>query len=280
MGAAMVGTLRREGFDVAVWNRTAGKAEQVASATEARVAGTARAAVADADVVVSSVADDAAVTEVYTGESGAAPGLKEGAVVLEMSTIDPRTLDVIRPAIESAGAALVDAPVSGSVPLVEQGNLTIMAGGDAGAIETAAPVLEALSAKVFHVGDLGAGATIKLAVNAIVHATNVALAEALVLAERAGVERSTAYEVFAGSAAASPFMNYKRAAFENPDGAPVAFSLDLVAKDLGLILGLASGVGAEMLQAVAGETVVREAIAAGLGGADMSAVATYLRSTG
>ena len=268
----------REGLDVVVYNRTAAKADEVAAASDARVARTPREAVTGADIVLSSVADDAAVIEVYTGESGAADGLEAGAVVLEMSTIDPGTLEVIRPSIEASGAALIDAPVSGSVPLVEQGNLTVMAGGHADAIELARPVLDALAAKVFHVGDLGTGATMKLAVNAIVHATNVALAEALVLAERSGVARSVAYEVFVGSAASSPFMAYKRAAFETPDEAPVAFSLDLVAKDLDLILGLAGSVGAKMDQSAANGAVARAAIAAGLGEADMSAIAGYLRS--
>lgn len=279
MGAAMVGTLKGKGFDVVVYNRTAARADEVAAETGAATADTASDAVANADVVLSSVADDDAVIEVYTGDSGAAAGLTAGTVVLEMSTIDPRTLDAIRPSIEAAGATLVDAPVSGSVPLVEQGKLSIMAGGDRAAIDRSRPVLDALATRVFHVGEAGAGATMKLAVNAIVHATNVAIAEALVLAERAGVERSAAYEVFAGSAAASPFMSYKRAAFENPAEAPVAFSLDLVAKDLDLILGLAGGVGVEMEQGEANRAVTRHAIEAGLGDADMSAVATYLRGS-
>lgn len=277
MGSAMVGTLRRAGFDVVVYNRTTARAEAVATATGATVARTPSAAASGATVVISSLADDEAVIDVYTGADAASEGLDGGAVVLEMSTIDPQTLQVIRPAVEESGASLVDAPVSGSVPLVEQGSLTVMAGGDADAIERAGPVIDALAARVFHVGDLGAGATMKLAVNAIVHATNVALAEALVLAERAGVERSIAYDVFAGSAVASPFMTYKRAAFENPAEAPVAFSIDLVAKDLALILGLAASVGADMDQGAANQKVAAGAIEAGLGSADMSAIATYLR---
>lgn len=277
MGSAMVGTLRRAGFDVVVYNRTTARAEAVAAATGATVARTPSAAASGATVVISSLADDEAVIDVYTGADAASEGLDGGAVVLEMSTIDPQTLQVIRPAVEESGASLVDAPVSGSVPLVEQGSLTVMAGGDADAIERAGPVIDALAARVFHVGDLGAGATMKLAVNAIVHATNVALAEALVLAERAGVERSIAYDVFAGSAVASPFMTYKRAAFENPAEAPVAFSIDLVAKDLALILGLAASVGADMDQGAANQKVAAGAIEAGLGSADMSAIATYLR---
>jgi 3-hydroxyisobutyrate dehydrogenase-like beta-hydroxyacid dehydrogenase len=274
----MAGTLRRAGFPVTLWNRTRAAADAVARQVGADVAASARQAVADAGVVISSLADDAAVKAVYTGADGAAAGLREGTVVLETSTIAPRTIHEIRPAIEGRGAALLDAPVSGSVSLVAKGELTIMVGGDPTALERARPALKALSARLFHVGGLGAGATMKLAVNALVHAINVALSEALVLAEKAGVERGRAYDVFAAGAGAAPFVLYKRAAFEHPEETPVAFSLDLMAKDLDLILGLAGQVGARMDQAAVNRATAMAAIAAGLGARDMSSIASFLRA--
>lgn len=277
MGAAFTRKLADAGFDLVVYNRTGGTAEALAAEVGATVAATPGEAAAAADIVMSSLADDAAVIDVYTGPDGVAAGVRDGAVVLEMSTIDPGTLEQIAPAVEAAGATLVDAPVSGSVALVEQGALTIMAGGPAEAVKSAAPVLDALAARIYHVGDLGSGATMKLAVNAVVHAVNVALSEALVLAEEAGVDRAVAYEVFANSAAASPFITYKQGAFLDPEGTPVAFSLDLVAKDLDLILGLAEHVGVEMDQGVANRTVTGKAIEHGLGERDMSTIAVYLR---
>ena len=153
-----------------------------------------------------------------------------------------------------------------------------MAGGDAKALERARPALEALSKKILHMGELGSGAATKLAVNALVHGLAVALSESLVLAEKAGVERSAAYEVFASGAAGAPFVQYKRPAFERPDETPVAFTLDLVAKDLDLILALAERVGAPMPQAENNRREVRDAIVSGLSGSDMSALAQYLRS--
>lgn len=277
MGGAMVGTLRRSGFDVIAWNRTAERARAVAEATGSRLAETATAAVETADIVISSLADDAAVLETYTGEVDAASAIREGQVVLEMSTIAPATVRRIRPAVEGRGASLLDAPVSGSVPAVESGELTIMVGGNAAALERARPVLDALASKVFAVGALGAGATVKLAVNALVHAIDVGLSEALVLAEKAGVERAAVYDVFASGAAAAPFVLYKRAAFEHPEETPVAFKLDLMAKDLDLILELADEVGARMDQAEQNRTTVRAALESGLSGRDLSAVAVYLR---
>jgi 3-hydroxyisobutyrate dehydrogenase/2-hydroxy-3-oxopropionate reductase len=275
MGGAMVGTLRRAGFDVVAWNRDRAKVAEVAGRTGATVAETPSEAAAASDVAITSLADDAAVEDVVRD---ALDGFHAGQVVLEMSTIAPRTVRSVAPSVRGRGATMLDAPVSGSVPVVDRGELTIMVGGDADALERARPVLEALASTIIHVGELGTGATMKLAVNALVHGLGVALSESLVLAERAGVERTTAYEVFASGAAAAPFVLYKRAAFERPDETPVAFSLDLVAKDLDLILALAEQVGAPMRQADTNREEVRSALSAGMGDRDLSALAVYLRS--
>ena len=274
MGGAMVGTLRRAGFDVVAWNRDRGKCHAVAHTSGAEVAEGAAEAASAADVAITSLADDAAVKAVY---ADAVEGFHAGQVVLEMSTIAPETVRKVARSVQGRGATMLDAPVSGSVPVVERGELLIMVGGDPDALERARPVLEALSSTIIHVGELGTGATMKLAVNALVHGLAVALSESLVLAERAGVERTTAYEVFASGAAAAPFVLYKRAAFERPDETPVAFSLELVAKDLDLILALAERVGAPMPQADTNRDEVRSALAAGMGKRDMSALAGYLR---
>ena len=274
MGGAMVGTLRRSGFDVVAWNRDRAKTDEVARTTGAGIAETPSEAAAASDVAITSLADDAAVEAVYADAVG---GFHASQVVLEMSTIAPETVRTIAPSVLGRGAAMLDAPVSGSVPVVERGELTIMVGGEPDVLERARPVLEALSSTIIHVGELGTGATMKLAVNALVHGLAVALSESLVLAERAGVERTTAYEVFASGAAAAPFVLYKRAAFERPDETPVAFSLDLVAKDLDLILALAERVGAPMPQADTNREEVRAALESGLADRDMSALADYLR---
>jgi 3-hydroxyisobutyrate dehydrogenase-like beta-hydroxyacid dehydrogenase len=274
MGGAMVGTLRRAGFDVIVWNRDRRKCHAVAQTSGAEIADSASEAVEAGDIAITSLADDAAVRAVY-GDARA--GFHDGQVVLEMSTIAPETVRAIEPSVRARGATLLDAPVSGSVPVVERGELLIMAGGDAEALDRARPVLEAMSSKIIHVGELGTGATMKLAVNALVHGLNAALSESLVLAERAGVDRTAAYEVYASGAAAAPYVLYKRAAFERPDETPVAFRLDLVGKDLDLILELALAVGAPMPQAETNRDVVRAALATGLAAHDISALAEYLR---
>nr|WP_129669471.1 NAD(P)-dependent oxidoreductase [Phytoactinopolyspora endophytica] len=277
MGAAMATRLSERGQDVvALYNRTRSKAEAVAERMDSTVVDSAREAAARADVVLVSLGDDDAVTQTYDGPDGLVAGLSEGTVVVETSTVDPQTVLALRPRVESTGASMLDAPVSGSVALVEKGELTFMVGGDAQALETVRPVLDTVAKRILHVGASGAGSAMKLAVNAVVMGLNQVLSEALVLAESAGVQRSDAYEVFAASAIASPFVHYKRPAFERPEDTPVAFSLDLVLKDLTLITGLAERLGVSMDQTATNRIVAQAAVDAGLGERDMSAIAGYL----
>jgi 3-hydroxyisobutyrate dehydrogenase-like beta-hydroxyacid dehydrogenase len=250
----------------------------VADETGAVAVATPREAGAAAPVVLVSLADDRAVEQAYGGPDGIVAGVAAGTVVADTSTVDPRTVLGLVPTLAERGAHLLDTPVSGSIQLRAAGELTVLAGGEADTLERARPVLDHLARRIVHVGPSGSGATMKLAVNGIIHALNQAVSEALVLAESAGVARETAYEVFASSAAAAPFVLYKRAAFEHPDDAPVAFSLDLVAKDLDLILALAARTGAPMPQAEVTRRTVGEAVEAGYGAADLSAIARLLRS--
>ena len=278
MGAAMARRLTLSGFEVILWNRTPAGAESLAEELGVSVATSPAEAARDATVVVSSLADDRALEAVHAGDNGTLAGVSDGDVVVDTSTVSPEAIVALSHRFAEVGAQLLDAPVSGSNALVERGELTIMVGGDVGALETARPVLDALAQKVFHLGANGAGATMKLAVNALVHAINLALAESLVLAETAGVERELAYEVFASGAGASPYVLYKRQSFQEPDTAPVAFTLDLVDKDLDLILGLASRLGVPMDQGVTTSEVVGRALKAGMGDKDMSALAVYIRN--
>lgn len=275
MGAAMARRLAGAGFDVSVWNRTRERAEAVAADIGARVL-SAPEDLDGAEVVLTSLADRDAVEDTFLKEHGLLDGPLAGVVVCEMSTVEPEVAQGLAPRVREAGGELLDTPVSGSVSTVEQGALTIMAGGDAAALDRARPVLEAMSKQVFHLGGSGTGAAMKLAVNAIVHGLNAALSEALVLAERAGISRETAYDVFESSAIGAPFVTYKRQAYADPAGAATAFRIALVQKDLELILALAEQLGSPMPQAAANLAVVREA-AAQFGERDLSLLAEHLR---
>jgi 3-hydroxyisobutyrate dehydrogenase-like beta-hydroxyacid dehydrogenase len=153
-----------------------------------------------------------------------------------------------------------------------------MVGGADVHVERARPVLEALGKRTLRVGGVGTAAATKLAVNDIIFALDVAIAEALVLAEAAGVDRATAYDAFAGGAVGAPFVQYKRAAFVEPGKSPPAFSFELAQKDLSLILALAERTGVPMRQAQANAAALRAAADALGGDRDFSEVATHIRS--
>jgi 3-hydroxyisobutyrate dehydrogenase-like beta-hydroxyacid dehydrogenase len=277
MGSAMGGRIVEAGHDLVVFNRTRPRAAEVAQRIGGRVAGTAREAAASAEVCVVSLADDAAVTATYLADDGLVVGVQPGAVVCDTSTVAPATVRSLAPLVAQQGATLLDTPVSGSVSTVESGTLTVMVGGDETALDHVRPVLDAFAKSIFHLGDVGAGATMKLVVNSLVHSLNVAVSEALVLAEKAGLDREIVYDIFESGAAAAPYVKYKRAAFLQPGEVPVAFSLALVAKDQELIHDLAQQTATRMDQAEASRQLVGEAVEAGLAGRDISEVASFLR---
>jgi 3-hydroxyisobutyrate dehydrogenase-like beta-hydroxyacid dehydrogenase len=276
MGSAMARAIRAAGFDLVVWNRTPDGARRLADELGATVAERPADVAAAVEVSISMLADGAAVDAVYGGPDGLAAGARAGTVLVDCSTVPPAALRAHADAIRATGAGVLDAPVSGSVALAESGKLTLMVGGDPADLERARPVLDAIGATVFHLGPLGSGAAMKLAVNTVIFGLNEALAEGLVLAEAAGIDRGAAYDVLAASAVGAPYVGYKRAAFLEPEATPVAFALDLAAKDLRLIDELATSVGLDLPQAEANLAVI-EATAAGRGGdRDFASVAGYL----
>jgi 3-hydroxyisobutyrate dehydrogenase/2-hydroxy-3-oxopropionate reductase len=277
MGSAMGGRVAAAGHDLVVFNRTRSRAEDLAGQTNARVADSAREAAEFAEVCLVSLADDPAVTATYLDDNGLIAGLQPRAVVCDASTVAPATVRGLNPLVAQKDAILLDTPVSGSVSTVESGTLTVMVGGDQDGLDRARPVLETFAKSIFYLGDIGAGATMKLVVNSLVHSLNVAVSEALVLAEKAGLDRETAYDIFEAGAAGAPYVKYKREAFLRPGEVPVAFSLDLVAKDQELIHDLAAQVGARMEQGEASRKLVAEAVSAGMAERDISEVAEFLR---
>ena len=277
MGSAMARALARGGATLVLHNRSLGAAEALAEELGATVAPTAREAAERADVAITMLADGHAVRAMWDGPDGLVAGAHDGGVLADSSTVPPDTIGAFEAAVRERGSGILDTPVSGSTMLAEQGQLTIMAGGRTDDLDRARPALDLVARQVTHVGALGAGAALKLAVNTLIFAINNSVSEALVLAERAGLDRATAYEVFASSAAGAPFVQYKRDAFVQPEDTPVAFSIDLALKDLDLIIGLGDRLGVPMDQARVNRKIIG-ASAGGIGGdRDMSAVAVHLR---
>jgi 3-hydroxyisobutyrate dehydrogenase-like beta-hydroxyacid dehydrogenase len=278
MGSAMARALSRAGHDLIVQNRTRSSCEALAGEIDARIADTAAEAAAEADVTITMLADDAAVRSVFTGPDGLVEGAHDGGVLVDMSTVLPATIRSVADAVRATGSGILDAPVSGSVTLAESGGLTLMVGGEAADLDRARPALDSLAKAIFHLGPLGAGAVMKLAVNTVIFGLNGALAEGLVLAEAAGVDRAVAYDVIASGAAGAPYVAYKRAQFVDPDGAPVAFSLALTEKDLRLITETAEALGQPLPQTATNLEIIRSAAASHGADRDFATVADELRS--
>lgn len=277
MGSAMARALRAAGHDLVIWNRTRSAADALADELGGRSVSRPSELGAVAEISISMLADGPAVDAVYGGPEGLIAGARAGTVLVDSSTVPPAVLKGHEAAIRERGAGVLDAPVSGSVTLAETGKLTLMVGGDSIDLERARPVLGAVGTTIFHVGPLGTGAAMKLAVNTVIFGLNGALAEALVLAERAGIARELAYDVLATSAVGAPYVGYKRAAFLEPESTPVAFAIDLAAKDLRLIADLAGDVGQPMPQATTNLAVIDAVIEGGGGDRDLSAIAGHLR---
>jgi 3-hydroxyisobutyrate dehydrogenase/2-hydroxy-3-oxopropionate reductase len=277
MGGSMARAVAAAGHPLVLQNRTRERAEEVARDLGARVADSAAEAASLADVTITMLADDAAVQATYAGPGGLIEGARAGSVLVDSSTVRPDTIRTLEAAVRATGAGLLDAPVSGSVGLAAAGQLTLMVGGDAVDLERARPALEPLAKAIFHLGPLGSGAAMKLAVNTVIFGLNEAVSEALVMAEAAGVHLATAYDVLTASAVGAPFVAYKRDAFLAPGTTPPAFALALAEKDLGLILDLAASSGVPMPQAATNLAMVREASVGGRAEQDFTTVAGALR---
>jgi 3-hydroxyisobutyrate dehydrogenase-like beta-hydroxyacid dehydrogenase len=276
MGAPMAARIAEHGFPLTVWNRTASRAEPLAR-RGARVAASLGELAAGSNVIITMLADGAAARSVWAGPDGLLAACAPGTIGIDMSTTGPLAARDIASRAGQAGVRFLDAPVSGSVALAEQGKLTTMAGGEPAALAKALPVLRAVTARQLHLGPPGAGAAMKLAVNIMIAAANQAVAEALALAAEAGIDPRDAYEALTASAVSSPFLRYKRDAYLAADDAPVSFTTTLMAKDLQLALDIAAAAELPLaLTATAKESLDR-ARTAGFGDADFACVARLLR---
>jgi 3-hydroxyisobutyrate dehydrogenase-like beta-hydroxyacid dehydrogenase len=187
------------------------------------------------DIVLSSVADDAALEQVMFGGGGALLAARPGTVFIDLSTVHPRASVHLSEAALARGAEMLDAPVSGSLPQAEQGQLVVFVGGAQSVYERCRPLFGVLAKAALYMGPSGSGSTTKLCVNALLGLGMQSLAEALALGERAGLPRERLLEAFAETAVLSPSQRSK---FDNirRDEYPAMFPQRLMFKDLSLIL--------------------------------------------
>jgi len=271
MGAAMARRLMDCGHDVVVWNRTPRKTAPLAAAG-AKVAATPAAIASECELLITLLTDAEAVESVYRGASGLLAGMTKGQLVVEMSTVRPHVKKDLAPAIAAKGAALVDCPVGGSTEAALAGKLFGFAGGDAADIARAKPVLDQLCRRLEHVGPVGAGASMKLAINLPLLVFWQALGEALVLCLPLGLDPRRVMDIFADTSGGPNVLKARgarlAAALKDEDTGPVTFDVDSIRKDLRTMIEEAKALGATLPVAERALACFDEAARAGLGGKD------------
>jgi 3-hydroxyisobutyrate dehydrogenase-like beta-hydroxyacid dehydrogenase len=205
MGSRIAGRLLDAGNELYGTNRTKSRAEPLIG-RGLQWRDTPREVAIAADIVFSMVTDDAALEAVTSGPDGILAGLEHGKVYVDMSTVSPRASRQVAELVDSVGAQMLDAPVSGSIPQAETGTLAIMVGGDEPTFRVVEPLLRELGEAVTRIGDHGQGLVLKLAINISLAVQILAFSEGLLLAERDGVDAKLAAEVMAATPIGSPML--------------------------------------------------------------------------
>jgi 3-hydroxyisobutyrate dehydrogenase len=241
------------------------------AAAGARVAGSVREAVAEANLVLSMVADDAASRALWLGPEGALGAALPGAVLVESSTLTVAWVKELAHAAQARGCEFLDAPVTGSKLHAASGELTFLVGGSAAALAQVRPALAAMSKAIYHLGPTGSGALLKLVNNFLCGVQVAAFAEALAVMDKAGLDRTKALEVITGGTPGSPMVKAIAGRVLARDFAP-NFKLRLMTKDLDYALRCARDLGVPTAVTAAAEKVFQQAVAGGHGDEDLSAV--------
>ena len=270
MGSRMAANLIKAGHQVTVWNRSPAAVEALVAAG-ATAAATPKAAAGGAEFVIAMVRDDAASREVWLDAGhGALAGIAEGTVAIESSTLTPQWVRELGQQAAARGTALLEAPVSGSRPQAEAGQLVYLAGGDAQVLERARPLLAAMGSAVHHVGALGDGALTKLATNALLGIQVSALAEIIGLLRHNGADVHKALGAISGTSVWAPVAQYLAGTMLAGNFAP-QFPIELIEKDFGYTVQAAGSAEAAPTIAAA-RNVFRQGIERGLGQQNMTGV--------
>lgn len=271
MGAPMAKNLLGAGFDLTVHNRSPRKEEELA-ALGARRAGSPAEAADDVEVLITMVGDTGDVEDVLFGPHGATDHLPAGAVVVDMSTIDPEASVRFAITLGERGVGFVDAPVSGGTEGAEKASLSIMCGGTERDVDRVLPVLKVLGTKITHIGGPGSGQLAKAINQVIIAGTFLAVGEGVALGLKAGLDMDKVLDAL-GSGAASSWVLANRARRMIDHDYPLGFKVRLHRKDLRIASQVAERLEVDLkLAAMVGEIEDR-LIEAGLGDADMSALA-------
>jgi 3-hydroxyisobutyrate dehydrogenase-like beta-hydroxyacid dehydrogenase len=275
MGSPMAINLVKAGHEVYVWNRTAAKADAAVAAGATLVASPKEAAEAG-DFVISMVSDGPTLHAVALGADGIVAGLSAGKIYADESTVSVAESKKVNDAVEAAGAKFLRAPVTGSTVLAEKGAIGILASGDKAAYDKFLPIFEVIGGNQFYVGGADEARVMKLSLNLMIAAEMQLEAEAVVLAEKAGLDVGQVTEIIAGSAAGSPLTGYKAAIITKGVYEPPAFSTKLMIKDLKLALAVADEVGVELPATELTKAKLEAAESKGWGNSDFSVLTKLL----
>jgi 3-hydroxyisobutyrate dehydrogenase-like beta-hydroxyacid dehydrogenase len=238
MGSRIAKRLLDHGFQLAAYDLDSSKAEPIA-AQGGVIAKNSLALARTSDVILSCLTNDEAVLSVHSGPGGVLAAAKPGTVVLEMSTISPETSRQLHKLGAQRGIEVLDVAISGSTPAAEQGTLTLLVGGNQDLFRAAEPIFQAIAKQYFLLGGPGSGTTMKLVVNTLLGLGMQAIAEAVVLGEKAGLDRKRLLEVLSKTAVIAPAHVGKLVRIAINDYSP-QFPLRLMHKDLRLILNAAA----------------------------------------
>jgi 3-hydroxyisobutyrate dehydrogenase-like beta-hydroxyacid dehydrogenase len=244
MGRPIAQRLLESGFRLSAYDRHRSKAEQLIQ-YGGTVAESAAELAAGCDVVLSCLATGEAVLNTYKGADGVFANARRGSLVIDLSTVNPQTSQELSRLGSERGVHVLDVTMSGSTPVAEQGALTLFGGGDQACFAAAESIFGVIARKYFYLGPSGSGATMKLVVNSLLGIGMQAIAEALVLGEKAGLDRNRLLDVLSQTAVVAPAHAGKLERAKKGDYSP-QFPLRLMNKDFGLILNLATAVGAHV----------------------------------
>ena len=275
MGAAMAANLARAGFAVTAWNRTPGRAPDLAD-LGIEMTSTPAEAVGDTPIVVVCVSDTPDVEAVLFGEDGVASAARAETLIIDCSTIAPSGSWDFAARLRERGLRMVDAPVSGGSEGAKNATLTIFVGGDERDVEHARPVLNALGRTITHVGPIGAGQAVKAVNQVILAGAYLGVAEGIVLAMKAGLDVEQVVGALSGGAAQSWVLTNRSARMIDNDY-PLGFKVALHRKDLGIALDLAAQLGAVLPVSALAAQLENGLMTNGHGDDDMSALARSIR---
>jgi len=271
MGRRQAASLRREGFELTVYNRTRETAEAWAAEHGGHVAASPREVAERCPLVICMVVDAEQVSTVLLGEDGAVHGASDGAVFVDMSTIGPGAAVTLGEALAAQGVGFVDAPVTGSAPKAADGTLTIMVGGADEHVEAVTPLLEAMGELIVRAGPSGQGQAVKV-INQAVAAVNCAtVAQALVVGRRTGVDLDALVRVMGAGSGGSKMLELKAQPMLDHDFEPL-FKLAHMLKDVRLCLDAGSEAGVPFPAAASAGELYTAAMARDLGDRDFAAV--------